>query len=161
MHDVDVGLPLPAALDGYETGGLQFSNELGNARACQTHVVRQLLLTRETEVVVPAITGEHRINDLGANGEPGIAQDEIWQLCEALLGDRIDAIELYISARVCELGGDVLHRPTKPVYIDPTSTGQLSTGHRLWEGSSGTITRAATSSLRELAGGSLPAMAMV
>lgn len=93
MDGVEVCLSLPPALDADATGLFQFADELGHPCAAHAHVQGKSFLAGKAGIVVPRVTEEHGVNDLGAEGELGVPEDEIGDLGKTTPQDGIVGVE--------------------------------------------------------------------
>jgi hypothetical protein len=70
MDGVDIGFPLPPALNTDQAGALKLTDKLGHARTAHAHIHRQPILTGKTGIIVPRITQKHGVgnpSNLSAN----------------------------------------------------------------------------------------------
>ena len=93
MDGVKVGLSLSPALDCHHAGSFQFGDQLGHARTCHAHILRQPILPRKAGIIVPGVAQKHRIGDFCANRDFRVFQNEIRDLGKASLQHGIEAVQ--------------------------------------------------------------------
>src|SRR5262245_29392223 len=89
VDGVEVGLALSAALDVDEAAVFQLGDGAADGGDVRAHVFSQSFLTREAEVVVPRVAEQECVRGLCVGGQIRIAEDEVGELREAVLRDRI------------------------------------------------------------------------
>ena len=92
VDGIQVGFSLPSPLNGDEPAFLQFGDEFSHSRSTHAHVFGQSLLAWEAVVVVPGVADEHCVHDLAAYRNIGTPQNEIRDLGESVLRNRIRSI---------------------------------------------------------------------
>ena len=94
MNLVNICFALAPTLDGYQPRLFQFSDQLGDARPGQAHVIRQPVLPRKARIIMPGVAQEHGVGDFGTHRQACIFQNEIRDLGEAPLQHGIDRVQL-------------------------------------------------------------------
>jgi len=80
---VDVGAPQPAPLDADKVLGHQFFEILNDRAGRYLEVARQQILAGEAILVLPGVTQDKGVGELGAVGEPSNLEQVIGELSEA------------------------------------------------------------------------------
>src|SRR6266851_2233461 len=94
--------------------------KLCNSWSGYAHVLRQPVLSRKAEIVVPRIAQKHGVGDLRANRDLRIFQNEIRDLGEPSACNRVARRELDIALDDRADRGQLSFAPRSPVWLAHT-----------------------------------------
>jgi len=97
VQPVQVGLPKAALLDLQQFGRLKLLEVGADAAIGGPHILGELDLPRKAGVIAPGVLKEHRIGELGADGDVLFGEDEIRDLGEAMTRREIGADDLNVA----------------------------------------------------------------
>ena len=109
MQAVQIRLAEAALRDLQELQVLQFFLVGADAALTGAHILGQLLLAGKATAIVPSVFQKHGVEQLGADTEVGVGEEEIRHLCESMQRNGIGTDDLDVASDIIQLTGDVVH----------------------------------------------------